>query len=136
MNITIKEELKKRKQLLIVPVGISMQPLFINSVTPVVVEWLNEKPKKNDIVLYSKPNNQIVLHRVISLRKEGVITRGDGMVGKGMFIPYKNIFGKCTAFYKGERLINVNNFWYKSFVCFWKLIYPFRCLIKLIKSRF
>ncbi len=132
MSIVTKEELKKRKQLLIVPVGISMQPLFKNSVTPVVVEYLNEKPNINDIILYTKDNGKLVLHRVISLKNNGVITRGDGCVGKGMFIPYSNIFGKCTAFYKGNKLVSVNSIWYKLYVFTWKLLYP----IRIIMSRF
>lgn len=129
MSIVTKEELKKRKQLLIVPVGISMQPLFKNSVTPVVVEYLSEKPQKNDIILYNKDNNVLVLHRVISVKKDGVITRGDGCVGKGMFIPYSNVFGKCTAFYKGNKLVSINNVWYKLYVFVWKLLYPLRIIM-------
>lgn len=136
MNIVTKEELKKRGQLLIVPVGISMQPLFKNSVTPVVVEYTDKKPRKNDIVLYTKENKALVLHRVISIKNGGVITRGDGCVGKGMYIPYNNIFGKCTAFYKGNKLVSVNSVWYKIYVVVWKILYPFRCLMVFIKSRF
>ena len=134
MNIVTKEELKKRKQLLIVPVGISMQPLFKDSVTPVVVEYLNKKPQKDDIVLYIKESNQLVIHRVVSLKKDGAITRGDGCVGKGELIPYSNIFGKCTAFYKGENLVRVTDFKYKISVFIWKILYPFRCLIKILKK--
>lgn len=72
----IKEQLSATGTAGLTVTGNSMAPLFKDKKT-VVELALPKKIKKYDILLYTRENGAVVLHRVVKVAKNGLWLRGD-----------------------------------------------------------
>ncbi len=120
---TIEEVLRRDGKFVDVPVGNSMYPLLKHKQTAFVIETLNTKPRKNDVVLF-KRSNTYVLHRIVKLQPNGCFRiRGDNCLAYDN-VKAEQILGIMTGFYKGDRYIDCNhNIGYKIYMLYYRPLF-------------
>lgn len=112
--------------------GVSMFPMLRNRKDTIIIYPINGYLKKYDVLLY-KRNNEYVLHRVVKVLENGYLIRGDNCF-YDEFVSDSQIIGILDSFYRGKRLIRINDMRYISYYKFWCFIYPLRVIF--IKLRF
>lgn len=100
--------LETKGTLVFVPNGVSMWPFIKHHRQSVIIEKLSAPIKEYDVIFYKRTSGDFVLHRVVSVDKDFFVVRGDSqqLLEK---VTSDQIFGIMTAFYKGEKLISVND---------------------------
>lgn len=91
--------------------GPSMNPLFQNSDFLKVEPYQDQKIKIGDVIVFRTPNDKkIVTHRVVEIRSEGIITRGDNCLHNDQWVLQpEQILGKVISARRGKRDFPVRN---------------------------
>lgn len=127
-NITSIEDILKQEGLYVsTTVGVSMYPMLRNRRDTIIVEPYVGRLKKYDVPLY-KRNSDYVLHRIIEVREDSYVIRGDNCMEKEYGITDEHILGVLTGFYRGKKKININSLGYKLYACLWHKFFPVRKL--------
>ena len=124
----IKDFISKEKQVAITVTGNSMSPFLKDKRDKAVLSPITQKPKKDDVVLYSRDNGSYVLHRVFKVKQNEYIMLGDAQVYQEKGITDNHIIAVSTAFERKGRQFDRNDFLYLCYVKFWRFIYPLRLL--------
>lgn len=125
---SIAELLKEGKNVEFRVKGNSMLPFFKHDKTIVNLKKVNTY-FKYDVVL-AKYNDKVLLHRIIKIKKDKYILRGDGLISKEE-VSLENIYGKVESFQTNNENIKK----YKIKVRIWLLLRPIRrVLLKFIKK--
>ena len=109
--------------------GVSMRPLFKTHRDMIIVKKPQGELSKYDVALY-KVREKYILHRVIAVRENEYIIRGDNTFRKE-HIPKENVIGVLVAFNRKGRRHEVTELGYKIYSRFWHFIYPARYLFNL-----
>jgi hypothetical protein len=112
------EELTKHGNYISVPRGISMRPMIYGQRDAVLIEALKEPPKRYDLVMYTRPNAQGVIHRVIRKRADDYMICGDNCY-QLEYVKPEQIQGIVTQFCRKGTWYSVENRWYQFYVHFW-----------------
>ncbi|MCD8353598.1 MAG: ATP-binding cassette domain-containing protein [Clostridiales bacterium] len=127
IETTKLDELESAGYIVIPIKGVSMQPLLYTYSSHVLIRRLEGKPKKNDVVLYVRPDGAQVLHRVLGFEGDVCLIRGDNTFGLER-VPLSAVRGVLETVWRGNREIHTTDFLYRLYVWFWNLIYPLRLL--------
>ena len=128
----VEQMIKGGKDIKITVTGNSMYPLFRNRQDDVVLEECSEF-KKYDVVLYRRKNGQYVFHRILKIDGENFTIAGDNEIQKEYPVLKSSCIARLKSFERFGKKYTVDAFWYKLYVRFWHLIFPFRRkVIKLI----
>lgn len=111
--------------------GQSMEPMLRQDRDLVVIQVPNSVLGKFDVALY-KRGNSYVLHRVIGVRDDHYLIRGDNTYSIEK-VPHSDIIGVLTSFQRKGRYHSVDEPGYKAYVRFWNAIYPAR--VFYVRSR-
>lgn len=84
-------------------VGVSMLPMLKAGRDSVVIRAKTGRLSYLDVALY-KRGKDYVLHRVIAVREDGYVIRGDNCY-ENEYVPEENILGVLTEFFRGEKHI-------------------------------
>ena len=99
--------------------GISMMPMLNQHKDTVYIVAVRGEDrgrlKKHDIPLYRRPNGQYVLHRILAVKKDHYIIRGDNLVTLE-YIPFDWILGKTELYYKDGVEHDLSNSEYLAYV--------------------
>ena len=99
MKMTCEEVLEREGRLVYTNVGISMLPLLRQGKDLFVVEKRGpERLRAGDVVLYRRPPNQYVLHRIVKVRERDYVILGDNCVNREYGITDEDILGVLTGF--------------------------------------
>lgn len=128
----LKEILTKDGAVAFTTSGASMWPLFRHRKDTIIVTKRQRRLKKYEIALF-QVNDKFILHRVVKVLDNSYIICGDNCLTKEYGIKDEQILGYVTRFYRGNRLISCDNFWYRLYVYVWVNLYPIRALIKKSK---
>ena len=132
-SVTVEEELLKFGSYASITRGASMAPLFKTHRDVVVIENVKEPLKKYDVVLYRNPQDQYVLHRIIKVKGDTLVIRGDNNFH--VEILNKNeIIGILTQFNRKGKHYTVSSFGYLCYSRFWHYIYPLRFLKMKVRA--
>ncbi|MCD8119423.1 MAG: ATP-binding cassette domain-containing protein [Lachnospiraceae bacterium] len=119
---------------IVIPIkGVSMQPLLYTYTSHVLIRKPEGRPKKNDVVLYVRPDGVQVLHRVMGFDGDVCLIRGDNTFAIER-VPLSAVKGVMETVWRGkggkrgDREIQTTDFGYRLYVWFWNLIYPLRYL--------
>jgi hypothetical protein len=112
------EELLKHGNYVSVPQGISMRPMIHGGRDAVLVEALKQEPKRYDLVMYTRPNEQGVIHRVIRRRERDYVICGDNC-WQLEYVKPEQIKGIVTRFHHKGKWVPVENRWYRLYVHAW-----------------
>lgn len=103
-KLTYEEYLERNGTMTYSNVGVSMMPLLRQGRDLFTVRKKGpERCKKYDVVLYRRPPDQYVLHRVIQVREKDYVILGDNCINKEYGITDDDIIGVMTAFVRGGR---------------------------------
>ena len=110
-----------------------MYPLLRNGVDCVVLTKI-DRLKKYDIPLYKRDNGAFVLHRIVKIKNGSLYLAGD----YGTDIEYPVFPSQAIAvvkgFYRGDKYISCDQFWYKVYSFLWVMLMPYRhIIIRLLK---
>lgn len=115
-------------------IGESMRPMLRGGRDMIVVEPLKEKVKKYDVILFKDESSRYVLHRVVKIKKDAVITRGDNTYFTETVAP-EAILGILTKYNKNGKSHSVNDLSYKLYSRLRVFFYPLRKLyVKLRRA--
>ncbi len=107
-------------------VGISMKPMLRNRRDRVIIRAVGDETlKPYDLPLYRYPEGKYVLHRILEVREDCYVIRGDNTYVKE-YIPKEWILGYVTEFYRGKKLISTDSRAYRTYARVWQGIYPLR----------
>lgn len=129
----IKEKLISGSEISIQVVGGSMRPFFIDRVTEVT---LKQTPilRKGDICLFLLPNEKMVLHRLIQIKDDRLVMRGDAMVSKEFTSP-SQVLGKVISYSHHGKTIQTNSHSFRFWSLMWKWMFPCRRVLLGISRR-
>lgn len=131
--ICIEEQLARDGVYVSTTVGVSMWPMLRNRRDRVIVRATNgELLKKGELPLYRYPNGKYVLHRIIAVKSDHYVIRGDNTFAKEK-IPHEWILGKVTEFYRGDRHVNADSRLYRLYASVWQGIYFVRLPLHMAK---
>ena len=95
--------------------GTSMLPMLRDGVDTVVVVKANTPLKIGDVPLYIRENGEYVLHRIIKVRKDGYVLRGDNQTVSEYPICENQIVGVLTAYIKDGKRIECTDLKYRIY---------------------
>lgn len=113
--------------------GVSMYPMLRNRRDTIIVKPYEGRLEKYDVPLYKRGTNYI-LHRIIEVRPESYVIRGDNCIPKEYDINDEKILGVLTGFYRGSKYVDMNGWKYKCYSRVWVAIYPIRRVYKGVKN--
>ncbi len=94
---TFEETINRDGKLIFTNVGTSMRPLIKQGRDVLIIEKPVFPLKKYDVPLYRRENGQYVLHRIVAVRKDGYVTRGDSRIHREYGVTDDMIIGVLTA---------------------------------------
>ena len=114
--------------------GTSMRPMLRQNVDAVDLIKPSQRLRIYDVPLYTGPNGKYVMHRIIAVKDDGYICRGDNTY-RPERVSQDQIVAVVCAFRRGQRHIGVESGFYRLYCRFWCGVYPLRKLICRIKWR-
>lgn len=128
MSTSIEEQLKNGGTYVSTTSGSSMRPMLRDRRDRVIVTAIGDRElKKYELPLYRRADGKYVLHRIIGVKEDCYVIRGDNTFQKE-FVPREQILGYVTEFYRGEKHVETDNRAYRMYAALWQGIYPVRAL--------
>ncbi len=128
------EELLERDGVIVYKTrGVSMRPMLKQNRDLVTVRKFEGRLKKYDVPLYPRRTGGFVLHRIIGVKDDCYIIRGDNTFVKE-YVPFSEVIGVLTDFKRKGKDHSVDSAGYKLYARFWNLIYPLRWLVRKFKG--
>ncbi|MCD8380484.1 MAG: ATP-binding cassette domain-containing protein [Lachnospiraceae bacterium] len=130
---TILDELEQEGYVVIPIRGVSMRPLLREESAHVLIRRLEGRPKRNDVLLYVRPDGTQVLHRLMGYDGDVCLIRGDNTFALER-VPLSAVKGVMETVWRGSKAarevrgIQMTDLAYRLYVWFWNLIYPLRWL--------
>ena len=117
-------------------VGVSMLPLLHQGKDLFTVKRKGaERCKAGDVVLYRRPPNHYVLHRIIKVLPDGYVILGDNSIAKEYGIQDKDILGVMTSFVRNGKEHKVEEKGYRLYSFVWMHTKEMRMFLKKAKTR-
>ena len=120
-QIKFEEVLEKDGELFFTNVGYSMYPLIKQREDILHIIKTNDY-KKGDIILFKSEANHYVLHRILKIKKDKIITAGDYNYFKDKPITNEQILGLLISIKKKDGTVidlakdkKARKFWYSNF---------------------
>ncbi|MBQ7363608.1 MAG: S24/S26 family peptidase [Clostridia bacterium] len=123
----MEEELKVHGAYASVTKGVSMRPLFKTDRDMVILEAPRGELKKYDVALYRDGTGKYILHRVIAVKEDHYVIRGDNTYVRE-YVSKDRIIGVLTEFNRAGKHISVENRRYRLYARLWCFIYPIRSI--------
>ena len=115
------------------PVGTSMLPLLRQREDVVVIRPC-ETVRLLDVILYRRADGTTVLHRVVGLRRDSYVLRGDNQVVNEYGVTDEQIIGKLSAFYRKGRAHDMRELPVRIYGAVWWAIYPLRFVLQPLRA--
>ena len=129
------EYLETHETLTYTNVGVSMLPLLRQGKDLFIVQKKSsERCKAGDVVLYRRPANQYVLHRIIEVKPEGYVILGDNCIAKEYCIRDNDIIGVMTGYVRSGREHSIKEPGYRLYSCIWMYTIGIRVFLKRGKA--
>lgn len=130
----IDVQLKIEPEVHVLTSGLSMYPMLYQHRDMVVIRRSSGKHKKGDVVLYpNKKGDQFILHRIVRVRKNDYVLRGDNNYFTEYGITEKDIIGELKEFYRDGKYIDcATNRKYKRYTFYICHSYWWRYAFKII----
>ena len=125
-NSSFEEILEKEGRLVYYNVGDSMLPLIRQGRDLVVIERTSGRLKKYDVPLFRRPNGTYVLHRIVWVRNEDYVVRGDNRWHKETGVRDEQILGVLTSVIRDGKELSVRDPKCRVRVRIWRLFFPLR----------
>lgn len=114
--------------------GVSMEPLFRERRDTVVIVPVTGRLRKYDVPLYRR-GEDYVLHRIIEVRPDSYVIRGDNCLHKEFGITDAMIVGVMAEFYRKEKHVAVTDWRYRLYARVWVATHGVRFFFKRVRNR-
>ncbi len=115
-GISYEEYLDRYGTLTYSVVGTSMLPLLRQGKDLFTVTKKGpERCRRGDVVLYRRPPDSYVLHRIIEVRPEDYVILGDNCVGREFGVRDEDILGVMTGFVRDGKEHSVSEPGYRAY---------------------
>ena len=108
VRTSIEEVIEKRGFIATHPIGASMRP-FIKAGDTVILKKFDGNLSEGDCVLFFKSDGKAVLHRVVFVGEEEILTRGDFEKSCDEPIKRSQIVGVLTEYVTNKKTISVGD---------------------------
>ena len=113
--------------------GSSMMPFLRDSRDRVL---LQQKPRyrRGDVVLFTLPDGRYILHRIVRIQKDRMLTCGDGNIAADGWTLMENVLCAATRFERNGRIHNLESFLWRLLGLVWMRLFPIRpVLFKVVR---
>lgn len=110
--------------------GVSMRPLFKTGRDMVIIEKPKGELSRFDVALYKSRSGAYTLHRVIRVKEDEYLIRGDNTY-RTEHIAKDRIIGVLTAFNRKGKRHSTDELGFRVYSRIWNFIYPIRYIIHL-----
>lgn len=132
---TYEEYLEVHGELTYRNTGISMLPMLKQGRDLFTVEKKTEKRcRKYDVVLYRRPPDQYVLHRIVKVQDNDYVLCGDNCINTEKGITDDDIIGVMKSFVRKGKTHYPNELMYILYSRIWVGTFAFRRLIIIAKN--
>ena len=128
----IENELLKNGSFAACAKGNSMRPMLRDGLDMVIIERPGREIKKYDVILYKDPTGRYVLHRVVKVKGDDFITRGDNCYFNEV-VPLSSVLGILVAYNKNGKRYECNSFGFRAYSGRRVFFYPLRKLILCLR---
>jgi len=129
---TVERELENNGVYASVTRGNSMEPLFKTHRDVVIVKRIDCELKPYDVALYRGNDGNYILHRVLKVKDDYYVIRGDNTFAKE-YVPKCEVVGVLISFNRKGKEHSVSEFGYKLYSRLWRFIYPIRCIKRFLR---
>lgn len=134
--MTYEVFLESNGELTYTNVGTSMMPLLKQHRDLFTVRRKGSaRCRAGDVVLYRRPPNKYVLHRVVEVRKNDYVILGDNCINKEYGITDGDIIGVMTGYVRKGRTHTVKDRSYRIYKAYIMHTIPLRVLFKKVKLK-
>ena len=114
--------------------GVSMLPLLRSGKDKVTIISRKEPLKCGDIVLFRGVSShaKYVLHRVYKIKRDRVLTYGDGNRYPDYWMPLSNILGVVIQIERGAMIIKPQKGYWRLVGNMWMFMHPLRPFLMLV----
>lgn len=116
--------------------GTSMLPLLHDRIDKVWISKPKQKLKKYDIIFYRLENYGFILHRIVKVKKDGYICRGDNHTDNEPLLDPNRVIAVVTEYERNGRKYSVDSLGHKVYSRFWVNTMIVRKVQRKIKSIF
>jgi hypothetical protein len=125
----ISETLKHSGEVVIAVTGNSMLPLLRNRGDKVRLIKPTENPlKKWDIILFLRSDGAYILHRIVSVKKDGYVVIGDNQWIKEYPVLPSQVIGVVSGMWRKGKYLSCDSSCYQLYSRIWTGTYPIRWL--------
>ena len=110
------------------PSGNSMRPFIVGKTDVVTVLPLKAGPRLFDAVLYRRKNGESVIHRIVAIKKDCYLIRGDNCYYTER-VEKDCVFGVVHTVRRKNKTFSADKRGYLALAGLWHLIYPVRYLL-------
>ena len=119
-ELSYEEYLERYPRLVRTNVGVSMLPLLRQGRDLFVVEKRGTgRLRAGDVVLYRRPPDKYVLHRIVQVRENDYVILGDNCVNREYGITDDDILGVMTGFVRNGTQHSVTEAGYRLYAFLW-----------------
>ena len=135
MKENIEQQLREQGIYVSTTVGWSMWPMLRSRRDRVILRAVGEGEtlRRGDLPLYHRHDGKYVLHRILKVKQDCYVIRGDNTYVKEI-VPKKWVIGVVIEFYRGDKQVSADSRGYRFYATFWQGIYPVRRLWIAVKS--
>ena len=135
-GISYEEYLERNGRLTYTNVGVSMFPLLRQGRDLFIVQKKGmQRCGVGDVVLYRRPPEHYVLHRIVEVRDADYVLLGDNCIGRESGVTDKDILAVMTGFVRDGREHSVSEPGYRLYTWLWLHTASPRILLKKCLSR-
>ncbi len=129
--LSYEQYLENNGSLTYTNVGVSMLPLLREGRDLFTVRKKGEERcRKGDVVLYRRPPDKYVLHRVVEVRPDSYVILGDNCVSREYGITDSDILGVMTGFVRDGKQHSTDEAGYRLYTALMLHTAGFRIFIK------
>lgn len=125
-NLSLEETLEKNGEISMGVSGRSMMPMLRDRKDMVVIKKLDRPLKRHDVAVYRMPTGKLLIHRVLKVREDCFVIRGDNRPNTEYIKP-EWIIGVLKEFHRnGKRYDCETNKLYKAYIIWVRASFPVR----------
>lgn len=115
----IKEQLEHGGSTSFTIHGTSMQPLLYDQRDSVRLTKPKSDPKKYDIIFYRRDDGNFLLHRIVGIKEEGYVCRGDNQTVDEYPVKKEWVIGIVDSYTKKGKGKKADSFGFRLYSRFW-----------------
>lgn len=127
-------QLKERGRASLTVTGNSMYPMLCNCRDQVELIPVSYRQEEKDIILYRRDNGRYILHRIISLTRDGYICCGDNQ-SKKEFVRHDQLLAVVDGFTRNDKQYTLRHPGYRLYAAVWVGLFPIRRYLLALRRR-